>query len=520
MDPNNIFPVPRLWLTAQVRLRYLLIDPGANRILDYVNLDAVEEPLDITHTLAEGGSCNGVFDGNIASLFCTNRMGNPNSAPQADNVSALTYGMKYQLDISMGNLNVLDDIWRRYSIETDDMVISQNRFRRRLLNQAGADAALEFSTPFNPDRTVRRYVSWQANDPLVHYTIEDLRDQMGEKPAIEFDTASFSPIRAFSQNPLNDNFRPWGGNPNKEGAETEPPTNFELGVKDPGMRRPDFWEFPTNKFPNVGWLGRVHRGTPWQTVYLKSESPGGSAAWTNWSGHIRRNWDRHDTTLIDAIVSHPTNDWKLLDVFTTAVNDNAARGRLSVNQTNLAAWSAVLSGVIALDGDPAARPFRRPVNFNPVVIEPVGAEGTNSPLWHIVAAINDVRRTNTVSGVFNSVGDVLATPELTVSSPYLNVAGEARTWGVPDAVYERIPQQILSLLTHNSTPRFVVYSWGQTLRPAERSVLTSGPHFGMVTNYQVTGEVATRAVVRIEDADKRPSRSRVIIESYNILPPD
>ena len=36
------------------------------------------------------------------------------------------------------------------------------------------------------------------------------------------------------------------------------------------MSQSDNWNFPTNKYPTVGWLGRVHRGTPWQTVYFKA----------------------------------------------------------------------------------------------------------------------------------------------------------------------------------------------------------------------------------------------------------
>ena len=43
--------------------------------------------------------------------------------------------------------------------------------------------------------------------------------------------------------------------------------------------------------------------------------------------------------------THPTNDWRIFDNLTVAVNKAAASGALSVNQTNRAAWSAVLSGV-------------------------------------------------------------------------------------------------------------------------------------------------------------------------------
>ena len=45
---------------------------------------------------------------------------------------------------------------------------------------------------------------------------------------------------------------------------------YNYAYKDPLVTSSDNWAFPTNKFPTVGWLGRVHRGTPWQTVFLKA----------------------------------------------------------------------------------------------------------------------------------------------------------------------------------------------------------------------------------------------------------
>ena len=57
----------------------------------------------------------------------------------------------------------------------------------------------------------------------------------------------------------------------------------------------------------------------------------------------QRNWLRWAGSL----GTHPTNDWKMLEQFTTALDENASRGLLSVNQTGMAAWSAVLSGVVA-----------------------------------------------------------------------------------------------------------------------------------------------------------------------------
>jgi hypothetical protein len=208
----------------------------------------------------------------------------------------------------------------------------------------------------------------------------------------------------------------------------------------------------------------------------------------------------------DAIFTAPTNDWGILGLFTTAVNDNAGRGQLSVNQTNLAAWSAVLSGVNVLPNTSSSL-FIQPAGvYNPAV---------PTPLVTIVNGINNAR-TNFPNRAFTRLGDLLATPELTVASPYLIATNRAV---INDAVVERIPQQILGLL-HGSDqpPRFVIYCYGQALKPAPKSLyLTSGPFFGLCTNYQITAEIATRAVVRVDGA---PSKPRTVIESFNILPPD
>jgi len=62
-----------------------------------------------------------------------------------------------------------------------------------------------------------------------------------------------------------------------------------------------------------------------------------------------------------------------------------------------------------------------------------------------------------------------------------------------------------------------VYCWGQSLKPADRSIVTSGPFFGICTNYQITGETFTRAVVRVDGTASRP---KPVIETFNILPKD
>jgi hypothetical protein len=301
---------------------------------------------------------------------------------------------------------------------------------------------------------------------------------------------------------LNKRFRPWGGNPGS-GADNDP-LAFAVGAKDPLVRKSDNWEFPTTKFPNIGWLGRVHRGTPWQTVYLKSAvTP--LTVWTKERG-------RADT--------HPTNDWAILELFTTAMNDNAARGLLSVNQTNLAAWSAVLSGVAVLTN---SQPANRGPNAAPAVYAPFFIDPASPQLLTIVSNIN-LTRLQQPNQSFRTLGSILAAPALTVASPFLNTADTDQLQsGISDAAYERIPQQILSLLKEDEA-YVVIYAFGQSLKPAADSIVTApGPYRGLCTNYQITGEVATKTALRfveIRDQQGRLINYNAIVESYDVLPAD
>jgi hypothetical protein len=78
---------------------------------------------------------------------------------------------------------------------------------------------------------------------------------------------------------------------------------------------------------------------------------------------------------------------------------------------------------------------------------------------------------------------------------------------------------VLSLLKVEEQPRFAVYVWGQSLKPADRSIVLSGSAFGLCTNYQVTGEVAAKAIVRVDRRVTPTSTNYVtVLESYQLLP--
>ena len=130
---------------------------------------------------------------------------------------------------------------------------------------------------------------------------------------------------------------------------------------------------------------------------------------------------------------------------------------------------------------------------------------------------------------FESVGEICAVPTLSVGSPFLKEATQLAGFNdfrpeLPDDVIERIPQQILSLLKSDE-PRYVIYSWAQTLKPAAGATVTApGPFFGLVTNYVVTGEFTTKSVLRFE-GDVAPNvpvtrNLRAVVEDHRVITAD
>ena len=513
------FPTPHLFLTVSNRLNYTLLE--GNRIVDYVILNNVTNTMDVTRDLITVADARALAASeepdSVGRCWQTNRVGNSSS------VLAPTLGVINQMQIAMGNLGVSLSDWNSFSLQS---ISGQDKekaiqFFKGYIGGSNAQyfadnrlpaPGLRHQAPFSPTRKLFQVTSWQVNDPVVHYMLEDLKDSTNNTVVRLVKPTSSAPTNS-NLGILNDRYRPWGGNPRKDPASDR--NAFLAAVKDPGVKQSDDWDFPTNKFPHLGDMGRVHRGTAWQTIYLKSDV----AAKERWQ-------------LVSLYpVTHPTNDWKIVDLFTVAPHPNAARGQLSVNQTNLAAWSAVLSGVLALTNTTPHSSLGISNNVPPQ-FEKVWMEANTPPLHQIVAGINRTRQQHLnpdgSAGIFNRMGYLLSVPELTMKSPFLNQATDLeQNFSLNDAAIERIPQQILSLLKAGE-PRFVIYAFGQSLKPAERSIVTSGPaeFIRLCTNYQITGEVVTRSVVHFVGdpvgAPKAkppiPPRVGVVVDSFNNMP--
>ncbi len=486
-------------------------------------------------------------------------------------------------------------------------------------------------------------MSWQVNDPLVNGMS---RDYALVHPLVKNNAHPLQPpyILYHGRNgrALNNLgfenyvYRPW----NVADTRNLPTPNYSrpwadsydhISLKDPGIFSEQSWMFPhkdTGGIETLGWLGLVHRGTPWQTVYLKSKPAdqllvqsidpvtgvitagtvpffwqgdrvklkGGPPDYQGFDGNIKYDgsappfsltlWDGSFTVnKLSATVGYthnpeepstwlylmstdawqrqtatkdtlPTNDHRLVDIFSTpqypdfSFASTAQTSLLSVNAKSPAAWAAVLSGVavpLSKKNGITLHYFHRkhPGNCTGADCVRFGYRlGPNQSMRDLVKSINEHRVLHggdqgKEDKIFERVSDILSVPELTISQPAYQAMIARRNadraaapespndWApyYPDELdYERIPQQILSLLRTDSTPRFVAYVFSQTLKPARGS----SNEDGLCSNYAIDREAARRIVFRIEGMEKwreynylkkcgltpaQPPATRMVVES-------
>jgi hypothetical protein len=515
--------MPHWGLLVSNRLQVVMLDQkgGTNHVIDYVQLIGPENSVDLTAAITN--LYDTYYDKNNHYQRTQNTGYNDMWDP-ITNRSGLPMGILNQIQVSAQILPIIySPYWNGSGWAPVDVTNQTAAFGAFLgSSPSGGDSYktagqsdLVLQAPYTPTATVACMTQWEVNDPLVHYLASDLAGSgQNSQPAQQIIPLSFGV--------LNDRYFPWGGNPQFQNSDTHP---FDRTIKDPRMFSSDYWDFPTNKLPTAGWLGRVHRGTPWQTVYLKSSdvllATGGLGVWMNWSG---------DLNYFDATNTAPTQDRLLFDLFTTAFNDNATRGTLSVNNgttldaRDLASWSALFSGLVAPTNLTGGYTIIAPAG----VYDPAAATTNLPPLVQIAQGIINTRagfiNADGLQGVFEHAGSILQTPQLTEQSPFLSGLNASNQ--ISDEMYEWLPQQIMSLV-RVGTPRYVIYSYGQTLKPAKNGIyLGGGAFFNMVTNYQVASEIATRTVLRLDTVRTNVNGTvtvtppHAVIESFNLLPPD
>jgi hypothetical protein len=405
------FAVPSLWMTLSNRLTYSLFNGGT--ILDHVSVADVET-LDLANRVMEVSSH--VYP--IPELWFTNR-----SQPNGP-----TDGIHEQIAVSLGNVPVSDSFWHSGNdgipVTTRTFAIANFRSFFRLPPTPEysmlVNTSLVAQAPFNPVTGVRFLRFWQANDPLVRFHPDYRRYQ----ELLNYPFPYLGPSNLFtSLGNTNDNYAPWGNALRKANDQY----SFFPGLRDPGVFAPKNWNFPTNETPGSDWLGRVHRGTPWQTIYLKSDVAS-QALWLQQSG---------------SPYHHPTNDWKLAALVAAELSA-VGTNRISVNSIEIGAWSSTLAGLTVLSNSlsPVMVGINRVPEYDTFTI---GVDNSNQ----VATIVNGINRTRSgqAGGYFAEVASLLGTPELSIASPWLNVSNQnTYRYGVGDEAYEALPSQLLGLV--------------------------------------------------------------------------
>jgi hypothetical protein len=426
---NNNFLFPHFVLLTTNRLRVFMLD-GSN-VIDYVQFCGPNNSLDLkTNIFIDGGIGNGplgVWNTNLSA-------------------TGVPDGVLNQIQVSRGGPPpTFDGLWN--SDNNTATPPEQQAFFAAFFNPGNvasapgwggnpgataSDLELSVEAPYSPIRYVVLYTTWQANDPLVHYVASDLNyTEESGTPYPGINVFNYGQIITNLPNlgALNDHYSPWGGNPLYPPDPNTPNDPnvvdaINLAVKDPLVYSSDDWNFPNGQTSNLDWIGQVHRGTPWQTIDLKSVVPD-IATWANWTGDLDIN---------DAAAMAPGQDWNLASLLVSLFNTNNLASLFSVNDPNPNDWQGLLNGLTGLTNIPD--------QFDSVLIS------SNSSQASLIANAIQSERAVQPGQLFSDVGDILATPQLSEQSPFL--VGLNATDGISDVNYEIIPSQLLSLLRTDS----------------------------------------------------------------------
>jgi hypothetical protein len=270
------------------RIVAMLVDNG--RLIDLMSFGGITSSMDISAELSRPTAGSSI---EFRELW--------NPAPMQF-VPYISSGAFYQLEIARSAFGISQNL-------LSEGYVSANGYSTLQAAMAGFDQFLRTNqnnggsvvkAPFTPVRRLTQTITLEANDPLVHYTPADLMD-LTTATNDRVPLTGWSAQSQFLTNLLQRSRRyaPWGG---YNGFDPSDPLAFESSVKDYGIWAAEYWDFPTNADLNLHWLDRVHRGTPWQTVYI--DKPAASS----------ELWKLHTGAAFD-LRSHPTNDWRLTELF-------------------------------------------------------------------------------------------------------------------------------------------------------------------------------------------------------------
>jgi len=453
---STLSPLPAFGLQTTNWLQAFILD--GNNVIDYVQLCGPIDSTNLTTALQDAAA--NYFGGAPYYLWSTNGYG-IGGWP--------SLGIENQLIISGSPVNPpASAIWEGPLISglPGTILVGQEYFAAAFTpshafsynGKVYYNTQLVSLAPYAATRTIFVPYLYQVNDPLVHYLASDL--SIGNVGI--WQGADILPNGVWMQNngvissvfpvaPANNIahgqscYQPWGQTvPTYLLSSSYDFSNpYNLSYKDPLVWGSDYWDFPTNLLAALDGLGQLHRGTPWQTIYLKSSdilrATGTSAdtnTWMAWTG---------DYNASDAAIMAPVNDGRLAGLLISLLNTNDATQLLSVNDPNILDWLNALNGLTVFSNSVAnASSFSIP-QFDTYLM------ASNSP--QALAVANGIAeiRVAVSHQVLYSIGDILAASALAESSPWLNTSAVNQLeYGISDTAYEAIPSQLLLLVRPDS----------------------------------------------------------------------
>ncbi len=437
-ETSQGFPLPQWGVAVTNRLQCIVRDRVTKQLLDYVQLSGLDNVRDIN------GEMMLMVDQDRApgfnSLWDTNRLGD------AQDLFAPQLGVVWQIAIALGQIDPQNTVdWRNYGYQpagqTKQWAVDNFRgffkFWPLFYQNMEDNTNLVQEVPFSPSLRLSRYCTWQANDPLVHYTKADMQYYASTNELRRESPAKVAVPVLENIARVNNRYDPWGGK-----SAADPGLNpYSPAMKDPLVRSSDDWRFPESEPLDLAMLGRVHRGTSWQTVYLKS-APVQDLVWKRWTGNF--DWRDAQHTL-------PTNDWRIVSLLISLLNTNRPQDLASANQATASDWLPILDQINVWINNMTDSQVRvltltgRLPHYDPLMMTPDYAETAT------IADALFAARWNQPGGVFRDPGDVLSVSALSLASPWLRLGSTIQLErGLTDEVYEAIPAQLLSRLRPDS----------------------------------------------------------------------
>lgn len=477
-DP--LYPLPQFTLLSTNYLQAIILD-GTN-VIDYVQLKGISSGGNLNSALADPNYPDAF---NQRYQWSTNQLAG--TAPNWGILNQIMVSMDPMLSSALyGNYWVPPSATAQaggFIFPAAESAYFKGFFTKTFqyngVNYINSDLTVQ--VPYTPSRTIYNTYLLQANDPLVHYLASDLASQPGNSAIwrngtwkngywYHSDDPAIEPLPQIPSTSVKGRYQPWGQKWQMASAPNVDTNAYNCLFRDPIVWNSDNWNFPSNLLFSLNGLGQVHRGTPWQTIYLKSGDiltegpfPGngqqniGTNTWMQWTG---------DLDPADAGLMAPTKDWHLASLLATLLGTNDATQLFPVNDPNINDWLNLFNGMVVYSNSTT-----RPYSNHAPEFDTYQIVSNSLPAGVVASAIQQAQSKWPIPHGADA-GDILATPELTIHSPWLNTNGIQLVYGISDATYEGIPSQLLPLLRPDSTGRWLATNGGWILQFSGSDALT------------------------------------------------